>query len=130
MKIDHIGYAVRNLSRAQTAFRTLGGTLEQVIEDSSRNLYIQFGSLDGYRIEFVSPVDRSVPSPVDNYLSKTGPAPYHICYCSHGLEKDIENLSAQGFKVLIPPQTAIAFQNRRVAFLMNAGLGMIELVEE
>ena len=86
------------------------------------------GEMDGYRIELVSPI--SEESPVDTHLSKIGPTPYHICYKSDNIEADIESLTANGYKVLIPLAPAIAFGNKRVVFMYSIAVGLIEIVEE
>ena len=128
MRIDHIGYAVRNIDKAKKSFETLGYVFEETIEDRDRNIYIAFGEMDGYRIELVSPI--SEESPVDMHLSKIGPTPYHICYKSDNIEADIESLTANGYKVLIPLAPAIAFGNKRVVFMYSIAVGLIEIVEE
>ena len=130
MKIDHIGYAVKKIERAKTSFEKLGYQFEDLIEDSDRNIAILFGEKDGYRIELVSPLDKGKESPVDSFLSKIGPTPYHICYRSDRFDDELEQLQKQGFKMTIPPAPAIAFGGKRVAFLMNLGLGLMEIVEE
>ena len=56
--------------------------------------------------------------------------PYHICYESAELEKDLEKLKSQGFKVILEPRTAVAFGERRVVFMMNLGFGLMEIVEK
>ena len=124
MKIDHIGYAVKRIDRAISSFEKLGFVFEPVIDDHDRNVRLAFGENDGYRIELVCPMDKSEPSPVDIYLSNVGPAPYHICYKS-----EIETLKGEGFRVVIEPAEAVAFGGRRVVFMMNLGLGLMEIVE-
>jgi len=128
MKIDHIGYAVRIIDKAKKSFETLGYVFEETIEDRDRNIYIAFGEMDGYRIELVAPI--SEESPVDMHLSKIGPTPYHICYKSDNIEADIESLTANRYKVLIPLAPAIAFGNKRVVFMYSLAVGLIEIVEE
>ena len=129
MNIDHIGYAVKNIDRAQTAFTRLGFAFEPAVDDTDRNIRIAFGEKDGCRIELVCPLDKAHPSPVDAYLSAVGPTPYHICYRTADLDAELQNLAGQGFRTIIAPAPAIAFGGRRVAFLMNLGLGLMELVE-
>lgn len=128
MKIDHIGYAVRDIDKAKKSFEILGYVFEETIEDRDRNIYIAFGEMDGYRIELVAPI--SEESPVDTHLSKIGPTPYHICYKSDNIEADIESLTANRYKVLIPLAPAIAFGNKRVVFMYSLAVGLIEIVEE
>ena len=129
MKIDHIGYAVKRIDRAITAFQKLGYEFEPVIDDTDRNVKLAFGSKDGYRIELVAPLDKKLESPVDQYLSNAVGTPYHICYKSESLEAEIEELKAQGYKVVIEPRPAVAFDGRRVVFMMNIGFGLMEIVE-
>ena len=129
MKIDHIGYAVKRIDRAITAFQKLGYEFEPVIDDTDRNVKLAFGSKDGYRIELVAPLDKKLESPVDQYLSNAVGTPYHICYKSESLEAEIEELKAQGYKVVIEPRPAVAFGGRRVVFMVNIGFGLMEIVE-
>jgi methylmalonyl-CoA/ethylmalonyl-CoA epimerase len=129
MKIDHIGYAVKRIDRAIEAFQKLGYEFEPTIDDIDRNVKLAFGVKDGYRIELVSPLDKKAVSPVDQYLSNTVGTPYHICYESDDLDKEVEELKNQGYKVIINPLSAVAFGGRRVVFMMNIGFGLIEIVE-
>lgn len=129
MKINHIGYAVKRIDRALTAFQKLGYEFEPVIDDTDRNVKLAFGVKDGYRIELVAPLDKKAESPVDQYLGNAVGTPYHICYESDDLDKEVEELKNQGYKVVIEPRPAVAFGNRRVVFMMNIGFGLMEIVE-
>lgn len=128
MRIDHIGYAVKNIDKAKKSMEVLGYTFEKTVEDRDRNIYIAFGEMDGYRVELVAPICEG--SPVDMHLSKIGPTVYHICYKSTDIEADIERLQANRFKVSIPLAPAIAFGNKRVVFMYSLSAGLIEIVEE
>ena len=128
MRIDHIGYAVKNIEKAQRSMEALGYVFEPLIEDYDRNIRIAFGELDGYRVELVAPMQDG--SPVDMLLSKIGPTPYHICYKSNDIENDIERLKKSKYKVTIPLAPAIAFNSKKVAFLYSLTVGIIEIVEE
>lgn len=128
MRIDHIGYAVKDINKAKKSMEALGYIFEPTVEDNERSIFIAFGELDGCRIELVAPMNEG--SPVDMYLSKIGPTPYHICYISSDIEADIEKLKADRFKVSVPPAAAIAFGSKRVAFLYSLSAGLIEIVED
>lgn len=128
MRIDHIGYAVKNLDKAKKTMEVLGFVFENTVEDRDRNIYIAFGEMDGYKVELVAPI--CAGSPVDMYLSKIGPTAYHLCYRSSDIETDIERLQAERFKVSIPLAPAIAFGNKRVVFMYSLSVGLIEIVEE
>lgn len=129
MRIDHIGYAVKNIEKSKAAFEELGFEFGELFNDHDRKIYIQFGRNDGYCIELVSPNGEG-ESPADFVLGKVGPTPYHICYRTDNLEKDIEELSAKKFKVIVPPAPASAFGGKRVVFMMNRSIGIIEIVED
>ena len=129
MRIDHIGYAVKRIDRAMSSFEKLGYVFEPAIDDTDRNVKLAFGVKDGYRIELVAPLDKKQESPVDQYLSNAVGTPYHICYESDRFDDVVEELKAQGFKVVIEPRPAVAFGGRRVVFMMNIGFGLMEIVE-
>ena len=129
MKIDHIGYAVKNIEKAMIDFIKLGFVFEKSVDDYDRNVRIAFGDNDGYRIELVAPLNKEIQSPVDLQLTRIGATPYHICYSADNLENEINNLKSQGFKEIIPPHRAVAFNNRRVVFMAKLSTGLLEIVE-
>ena len=127
MKIDHIGYAVSSIEKAKQTLEKLGYVFGPTIRDENRNVSLAFGKAGGASVELVAPM--SAGSPVDMYLSKIGPAPYHICYACDDLETEIARLKKQHFKVTVPPAPAVAFGGKRVAFLYSLSIGLIEIVE-
>ena len=128
MKVDHIGYAVKNMDKAKKTMEMLGYIFGETIEDTDRNIYIAFGEADGCRVELVAPAGSD--SPVNTYLSKIGPVPYHICYKSRNIEDDIKRLQKDRFKIQVPLAQAAAFGGRRVVFLYSLVVGLVEIVEE
>ena len=74
-------------------------------------------------------MNKEIQSPVDLQITRIGATPYHICYSADNLENEIENLKSQGFKEVIPPHKAIAFNNRRVVFMAKLSTGLFEIVE-
>ena len=128
MKIDHIGYAVRDINKARKTMEAMGYIFEDPVEDYDRGVFIAFGEMDGYRIELVAPMREG--SPVDLHLSKIGPTPYHICYKSKDIEKDVNELQKQRFRVSVPLAPATAFGGKKVVFLYSLSVGLIEIVED
>lgn len=132
MKIDHIGYLVRDIDKALAQFEALGFAREtEIIEDSdTRNVALCFLRSEGVRIELVSPLHNGRPSVVDATLQRQGDGPYHICYRVQGSLADaLATLRGQGWLVVTPPAEAVAFGGRKVAFLYRNNVGLIELVE-
>lgn len=127
LKIHHVGYAVNNIEKASKAFLDLGFTLGNVFVDEIRMVEICFLQNDGYTIELVAP--HSVGSPIDRILEKNGPTPYHICFETDNIYASIDNLSVQGFRLIVKPAPAPAINYSNVAFLFSNSAGLIELVE-
>lgn len=132
MKIDHIGYLVRDIQKAAAQFEALGYTRQTpILEDTAhRNVALCFLENNGTRVELVSPLANGHPSVVDATLHRQGDGPYHICYrLEEPMGQALDTLRAQGWLIVTPPEEAVAFGGRQVAFLFRLGVGLIELVE-
>lgn len=132
MEIDHVGFLVKNIKEAASAFRMLG--FEQVSDiyedfgvDGRRNVYLMFLENQNLRVEIVSPINEA--SDVYNILKRQGEGPYHICYRTDDIERTIRELKEGSWVLVKAPAPALAFQNALVAFLFKKGMGMIELRE-
>ena len=129
MKIHHIGYAVNNIEDSLNEFKKLGyKCVENKIVDKKRKVIIQFIKNGDYSIELVAPLGKE--SPVTNLLKKQGNSPYHICYETDNLEKEIKDLDDDGFVIISDLLKAPAINNKKVIFLYKKEIGLIELVEE
>lgn len=133
MQIHHVGYLVKSIRNAVKEFEHLGFLTEtdeegrHIVYDGYRQIYIAFMINGPYRIELVEPAGQD--SPIYGLLKKYKNSPYHICYVAQDFDQEIKNLEESGWILFQPPSKAPAIQNRRVAFLMNTGIGMIEVVE-
>lgn len=126
-RFHHLGVAVHNLAEAASGLCSLfSATVEsEVFHDVNQGVRLQFLLLGGLRIELLEPA--ATPSPLDNFL-KRGVAIYHAAYEVDGLDQRLSDLVSQGVVVASPPKSAIAFQGRRVAFVVWKGV-MVELIE-
>lgn len=128
LKVHHIGYLVKKINAAIKEFAKLGYTIYlDTVYDDIRKVNICFMEKDGYVVELVSPTDSE--SVVAGLLKKYKNSPYHICYETQNLEKELALLTENGYTAIDTPTPAPALEGRRVVFLMNASLGMIELLE-
>ena len=129
MKVHHIGYLVKNIDKSIAAFRTLGFRVTiDATWDDGRDAYLSFLENDGYCVELIAPSKESDLYPL---LKQYNHAPYHMCYQCDNLEETIHELKAEKFMLFKEPAPApVIGEYARVAFLMNARAGMIELVEE
>lgn len=128
LKIHHIGYLVKKINEAMAAFKLLGYTIQKdIIYDDYRKINICFMEKDGYLVELVSPA--SPDSVISGLLKKYKNSPYHLCYETKDFESDFAMLTQEGYTAIDTPTPAPALNHKRVVFLMNPNLGMIELLE-
>ena len=85
------------------------------------------GGSGGPRVELVAP--HGEHSPVESWL-RQGTKLYHLAYLAADLRAEIERLQARRAKLMLPPTPAVAFENRRIAFVMLPNLLLIELIEK
>ena len=128
LTIHHIGYLVKKIVPAIRSFEALGFQVaREVTRDDIREVDICFLEKDGYRVELVSPY--SATSVVAGLLKKYKNCPYHICYETSHFEEALEELTSHGYVMMESPTPAPAIDQHPVVFLMNASLGMIELLD-
>jgi methylmalonyl-CoA/ethylmalonyl-CoA epimerase len=63
-------------------------------------------------------------------LAQTGVKLYHLGFIAADLPAEIERLRAQRAKLMFPPTPAVAFGNRRVAFVMLPNSLLVEIIEK
>lgn len=128
MKIHHIGYAVSDIAMSAESFEKLGYKYySDIVEDRERCVSIQFMEKDGYLIELIAPLNDK--SQISSILKKVGSSPYHFCYEVQNIDSEIENLLISGYVLIEKPNEAVAIANKKVAFLFNKDIGIIELLE-
>lgn len=127
MKVHHIGYMVKNFSKASLAFETLGyKTSQEKIFDETRQADIGFMTLEDSCIELICPQGES--SPLFPLLKQFKNMPYHLCFSCEQLELEVERLSHCGWTVIQAAAVAPAIHGKQVVFLMNRHIGIMELV--
>lgn len=128
MKIHHVGYLVKKIDKALEAFKSLGYSVKSdIVLDDYRKVKICFLEKDGYVIELISP--SSDESVVSNLYKRLGNTPYHICYETDNMEREIERLNKLHFKICSDRYEAVAIDGKDVCFLVHPYMGMIELLE-
>ncbi len=102
--------------------------MSEITHDTMRLVDICFMQLDGYTIELVSPYDSD--SVVYSMVKKYRNMPYHICYEADDFWEGIKHLELNGFTRMDEPCPAPAIGGRKVCFLMNARMGIVEILEK
>lgn len=128
-KFDHIGVAVPEIEPTAEVYKAAGYVQTEPVYDPIQNVHICFLRKEGMpTVELLAPHDST--SPVQQTLDKMGVTPYHTCYEVENLDAAIAELRKQRYIVVRKPEPAIAFNNRRVSFLYNKQVGLIEIVEK
>lgn len=130
MVTHHLGVAVADIKQSIRGFRGFGWFWDgNIIDDEARNVTLAF--LNRYDsdeiLELVSPMNAMSKTLRD---MKNVAAPYHICYEVKDIDKTIDILKGRKYTLTEKPAPAVAFESRRVAFMLGRDSGLIELLEE
>ena len=128
MEFHHIGVTTHNINKSSNIFKQLGFIADEVIFDEIQNVNICFLRKPGHPdIELVEPVNEK--SPVWNILDKVGTSPYHFCYSTNDITKEIFKLKKNKFLLLVEPVEAVALNRNKICFCYHLNFGLIELIE-
>jgi methylmalonyl-CoA/ethylmalonyl-CoA epimerase len=128
MEFHHIGLATDNIKKSIQIFEKLEFTADKIIFDDLQQVNICFLRKKGHPdIELIEPI--SEKSPVRNILDKVGTTPYHLCYTTTDILKEIITLKQNDFLLVVKPVVAIAFNMKNICFCYNKHFGLLELVE-
>ena len=130
LKVHHYGLATNDLQRSLEVFRSLGYKPEgDIFIDPIQKVKLLFVSRPGEPlIEIICDVDDS--GPTKNIISKSGNGFYHICYETSDIEASIESFKQKGFMLRHKPVPATAFGGRRITWMYNRSIGLVELLEK
>ena len=130
MKVHHYGLATKSIEKSIKSFLNLGyQTASDIIFDPIQGVNLLFlKNENNHLIELVEPAQEE--NPVSKILAKSGTSLYHICYEISNFNEKIKELKKQRFAVVLPPTPAVAFSNRKICFLYNPSVGLIELLEK
>jgi catechol 2,3-dioxygenase-like lactoylglutathione lyase family enzyme len=128
--LHHIGHAVPDIPPALEFYtKNLGYEVRTpVIHDLTQTAYVQFLRVPGERVyvELVSP--DGAESKLSRAVRKGGGL-NHLCYSVEDIELATGQLYQSGMMILSSPTPAVAFNGRRVSWLLGESSPLIELVE-
>jgi methylmalonyl-CoA/ethylmalonyl-CoA epimerase len=129
-ELHHIGYLVQDLAPSAADFVARFDYLVEsvVIDDARQTAKVQFLRQVGamHWLELVSPTGPH--SKLYNALQH-GEGLHHLCYEVSNLEQAAKQLREQKMLPLGKPQPAEAFSGRSIAWFMDRGGLLIELLE-
>jgi methylmalonyl-CoA/ethylmalonyl-CoA epimerase len=132
MRLHHIGFVVADIATAMPGFiRSLAATWDsQIFADPYQKVKVAFLSTrpSEPQVELVEP-DGS-DSPVLRFLNEKGGGLHHACYEVRDLEHEVSAFRSRGALIVKRPKPAVAFQGRRIAWVLTPQKFLIELLEE
>ena len=133
MKMNHLGYATRNLDETINAFLKLGYAKvhENIKHHVPKNMYVQRVQLGDLIVELMATADTSKRSFVSETLDATT-EPFvlaHICYDVEDIHKTVDDLMATGEYTIHEAITSGVFQKNQICFLKHKQIGLIEFFE-
>jgi catechol 2,3-dioxygenase-like lactoylglutathione lyase family enzyme len=130
MKLHHLGVLVENIAASSRSYHENFGyeIRSEIIHDPLQAAFVRFLAMpaETLYLELISP--DGPQSFLQNAL-KRAPGANHICFSTLDLEESLRHLSSAGGMVLRPPVPAVAFRNKRIAWIMDPDCALIELVE-
>jgi methylmalonyl-CoA/ethylmalonyl-CoA epimerase len=131
LRLHHIGFVVASISKSAPAFvRSLGAEWDEVIfADPIQKVKVTFlkTAPDDALIELVEP--NAEDAPVNSFLREQGHGLHHLCYEVNSLEEALAELRSTGAVIAKAPKPAIAFEGRRIAWLLTTERLVLELLE-
>jgi methylmalonyl-CoA/ethylmalonyl-CoA epimerase len=131
LRLHHIGYVVDSIKDSAPGFiRSLNAIWDEVVfADPGQKVKVTFlqGAPGDALIELVEP--DADDAPVSLHLKKNGPGLHHLCYEVNALENAMADLRAKGALLAKPPKPAVAFEGRRIAWLLTGEKLLLELLE-
>ena len=117
-KLHHVGLGVASIEKLTQDAVTW--------DDPIQKVRVAFVELNGARIELVEPLGEG--SPVNRSI-REGVKLLHLCYEVPDLEVAVQRSQAFGFRRIQKPAPAVAFENRRIAWVFSFDYGLVELLE-
>lgn len=131
-KLHHLGFVVADIAAAMKGFvRSLAATWDgRVYEDRLQRVKVAFLTIlpGDPLIELVEPTTED--SPVRRFLTDRGGGLHHVCYEVGDLEEQMAEMGARRCMIIRRPKPAIAFDGRRIAWMLTAEKLLVELLEK
>ncbi len=130
MTLHHVGYVVREIASSIEGFAaSIGATWDGAISaDPHQKVKVAFlvTRPEDAQVELVEP--DGADSPVLAFLERGGGL-HHVCYEVTDLEEELARFRSRRALIVKRPKPAVAFDGRRIAWLLTAEKLLIELLE-
>ncbi len=129
MELDHLGVAVRDLSKSLDHWRPLVGPPEGEPEVvASQRVRVAFLPLGSIHLELLEPTDAD--GPVARFVSKRGEGLHHVAFRVPDVQRALDQVRATG-RTVIDTAPRPGARGRRVGFVHPSGFDgvLVEFVE-
>lgn len=125
-RFHHIGIATNQHDVLVKRLRNLGFIEALEFEDPVQGVSGTFLGGGGMRVEILKPLNQS--ETLSPWLTN-GNRCYQVAFEVPDLDEALTFCGEQGARVVRPPQSSVAFDGRRIAFVMPFPGFLIELIE-
>lgn len=129
--LHHVGFVVRAIASSVDGFvRTLDLSWDGcVYEDPQQKVKVTFLTArpGEAQIELVEPA--AADSPVMRFLNEKGGGLHHVCYQVANLAEEAAAMKSRGALIVSRPVPAVAFDGRRIAWMLTRENLLVELLE-
>jgi methylmalonyl-CoA/ethylmalonyl-CoA epimerase len=131
VNFHHVGFVVADIASGIAGFvRSLDAHWDgRTYDDLYQKVKVAFLTTrpgDGL-IELVEPA--GADSPVFRFLQEKGGGLHHVCYEVGDLKQEMAEMRSRGSLVARPPKPAVAFEGRRIAWMLTKEKMLVELLE-
>lgn len=127
-----MGYVVASIESSMPGFvRSLAANWDgQMFHDFNQKVKVAFLTTrpEDAQVELVEPAGDD--SPVLRFLREKGGGLHHACYEVVDLENELSQFRSRGALIAKRPKPAIAFDGRRIAWVITAEGFLVELLEQ
>lgn len=132
LRLHHMGFVVSSIEASMPGFvKSLSATWDgRIFEDPNQKVKVAFLQTrpEDAQVELVEPAGED--SPVSKFLRERGGGLHHACYEVADLEHALTDFHSRGAVIAKRPKPAVAFDGRRIAWVLTAEKFLVELLEE
>lgn len=129
--MHHVGYVVENIASVMEDFvHSLNARWDhRIFEDPLQKVKVAFLTTQPGQpqIELVEPLPGD--SPVRKFLAEKGGGLHHICYEVGDIAEELQAMRSRRAMVVRRPVPAVAFDGRRIAWVLTREKLLVELLE-
>ena len=129
MKIDHICFAVKNISEGISYWESVFGyrQMTEVIVNSLQKVKVSFlCKEDSMLVKLIEPLEDN--QSLLNFVHRGGGF-HHLCFRVDNMDEQISELKEKGLLLLVPPQPGEAFNNHKISFMLARNGLNLELID-